>query len=449
MFRKLRIRFIAVAMCAITLVLAAIIGFINIRSYTETVRSADRTLALLRDNGGHFPAPRDPGDHTTPAEGVMPPTGESDEDRDSAVSSVPADPSSSPAADPGSSPARLPGFSPETPYETRFFTVTLDADGEITAVNIEKIAAIDQDTARSYAASLWQGQKTSGFQGDYRYLSFLTTEGDTMYIFLDCTRSLQPFREFLRTSLIVSLSGLLVVFLLVIFFSGLVMRPMAEMYRKQKRFITDANHELKTPLTVISADCEILEYHTGENEWTRTIREQVEHLTALTNQLVFLSRMDEGSTKGMMTDFSLSEIAEEAVQPYVAVAQTQGKQFRWEIAANLSCHGDMTMIRELISLLLDNAMKYSDAAGNIVFSLTPGKNSRSARITVSNTTDGIPKGDLDVLFERFYRLDPSRNSGTGGHGIGLSIARSIVEWHKGKISAFSPDGKTICFTVLL
>lgn len=425
MLKKLRIKFIAAAMCATAIVLVSIIGFINVRSYIGMRDSADEMLRLLAVNDGKFPIKQrgDPprGDPNCADNG-----GKKDDLRGDVLT---------------------PEMSPETPFETRFFTVTFAADGSVQSVNTDKIAAVDTSDAEKYASELYAAGKSLGFLQNYRYLASDTAEGGKMYIFLDCRRNLETFREFLATSCVISLVGYLVVFVLVVVFSGMIMRPFAEVYAKQRRFVTDANHELKTPLTVIGAACEILEYNSGENEWTDTIKDQVGRLTELTNKLVFLSKMDEDGTHAVMTDFSLSEVAETAARPYFTLAGSRGKKFSCDIEKNLSYCGDMGMIKELFGILLDNAFKYSPDGGEVLLTLKGAGKSR--RITVTNTAEGLPRGDLDMLFERFYRLDSSRNSETGGHGVGLSIARSIVTAHHGKITAASPDGKTAVFTVTL
>ena len=426
MLKKLRVKFIAVTLSVTALVLLTIIGFINIHNYNDIVANADLTLRMLQSNGGRFPT-RQPQDKQPPEGETKPPEAESEM-----------------SMKPDIWQDDLRRMSPEAPFETRFFSVTMDDSGNIIKTDIDKIAAVDDEKAGEYALAIYDNGNECGFCDNYRYIKGASSDGNGLYIFLDCTKSLDQFHEFLRAGILISVSGLAVVSLLVIIFSGVVMKPFAELHQKQKRFITDANHELKTPLTVINASCEILEYNTGENEWTDAIKEQVGHLTELTNKLVFLSRMDEDNKKYIMTDFSLSEVAEEAVRPFYSVAKADGKSLECNIEPNLSCHGDMGMIKELFSLLLDNAIKYSDAEGNIKLSVTA--NGKTGKIVVSNTTDGVPKGNLDVLFERFYRLDKSRNSNTGGHGVGLSVAKSIVTLHKGKITAFSPDGRNVVFT---
>ena len=410
MIKRLRKKFIILTSCSVLAVLVIIVGIINIVSYVNAVESADRIVALLIDGGGSFGSDRpDNGNHWDGESGFKP---------------------------------ERP-MSPETPFETRFFIVELDGNGEVTAVNTDKIAAVDGAQAGEYAVSLYKKNGRSGFYGNYRY-GTAEKENGTMYVFVDCTKELASFDNFLLVSLAVGASAFVAIFALVFFISGKVTKPIAESYAKQKRFITDASHELKTPLTVIGADAEVLEMQGTANEWTESIKEQVKRLTSLTEKLVFLARMDEEPTL-KATDFSLSDAVEETVKPFIAVALSKGLTLEEDIQKNMSYCGDEALLRQLVSLLVDNALKYSDENGKITVRL------RSAggkiQFTVSNPAKEL-NGDLSVLFERFYRNDKSRNSETGGHGVGLSLAKAIVEAHKGKITA-NAENATVTFTVTL
>ena len=226
----------------------------------------------------------------------------------------------------------------------------------------------------------------------------------------------------------------------------MLVKPVAESYEKQKRFITDASHEIKTPLTIIDANTEVLEMTGGENQWTKSTRKQIARLTSLTEKLVFLSRMDEESTQLEMTDFAISDAVIDTAEPFVSYAASRGKTLELDIAPDLTYHGNEGCIRQCVSLLLDNAVKYSTENGKL--RLTFHKQGRALALTVWNTTDPIPVGRHDELFERFYRPDSSRNTKTGGHGIGLSVVHAIATAHKGKISAKSEDGNSLTFSIL-
>lgn len=230
-------------------------------------------------------------------------------------------------------------------------------------------------------------------------------------------------------------------------FSRLAVKPFAESYQKQKRFITDASHEIKTPLTIIEANTEVLNMEYGENEWLKSTSNQVKRLTKLTERLVYLSRMDEEREVLQKTDFSISDAVYEAARSFKAMAKSQNKTLNISVQPNVSYYGDESSIIRLVSLLLENAMKYSDDEGTV--SLKFCTNGKNKVLSVKNTVAEIQKGKLDMLFDRFYRIDKSRNSQTGGFGIGLSVAKAIVNAHKGKITAVSADGKSIEITAVL
>ena len=235
--------------------------------------------------------------------------------------------------------------------------------------------------------------------------------------------------------------------ILVIVLSKKIVKPVIESYEKQKRFITDAGHEIKTPLTVIDADAEVLEMDCGDNEWLKDIRKQTAKLKDLTNNLIYLSRMEENQDKVVMIDFPISDIVEETAASFQALAVTQEKRFDCEIEPMLTCYGNEQNIQRLLEILLDNALKYSNAGGHISVKLK--KNGKGIILSVYNTAEHVSKENISHIFERFYRLDESRNSKTGGYGIGLSIANAIVQAHKGKITAETEDEKSLKITVQL
>lgn len=468
MIKTLRKKFIAIAMLSTALVLFIIIGAINIANYINTNANLDARLELIAYNGGTFPDMNDDG--SAPAvpdisseapdsstTDMAPAPDGSTVPNDSTVSdgsTAPDDSMVPPAPDSGSyfdDQYGRHGIDKETPFETRYFSVLLYENGNVSTIDTGKIASVSTSEAGDYATSLYGKGKTKGFIDQYKYLSVSTTNtnGDNMvlYVFINCSKELMTIRTYALASIGISIIGLLVVFVLVCFFSKTVTKPMAESYEKQKRFITDASHEIKTPLTIIDANTEVLEMMEGENEWTVSIRKQIARLTTLTEKLVFLSRMDEDSTRLEMLEFNISDAILDTAMPFETVAESKGKTLDISVAPDINYTGSETNIRQMVSLLLDNAIKYSSENGSIRLNFST--NGKLKILSVWNTVDEIETRKLDYLFERFYRIDKSRNSKTGGFGIGLSVVQAIVQAHNGKVSAKSEDGKSIEFTISL
>lgn len=393
-------------------------------SYYKVVADADEVLAVLGANNGVFPKPQE-GDPSNPDSDASPGNGHGGK---------------------GNGFKRW-GLSAEPPYESRFFSVLLDEEGQVLQTDTGQIAAVDAEDAAACAQGVFATGSSSGFWGHYRYLRYQSDSGIRV-IFLDCNRSLSSFRSTLLTSLSLAGGGLAAVLVLLLIVSKRMIRPVVESYEKQKRFITDAGHELKTPLTIISADTDLAEMDCGENQWLTDIRRQAQRLTGLTNDLIYLSRMEEEQPKLSCIEFPISDVVEEMAHAFLAPATSQGKAFSISVQPMLAYTGDEKSIRQLVSILVDNALKYSPSGGQMALSLE--KQGRNLVLTVSNTTDqAMEREQLAHLFDRFYRTDQSRNSQTGGYGLGLSIAKSIVGAHKGKIKSDCRDGHTLSITVTL
>lgn len=393
MGRRLRRKFILVAMGAVTVVLTLIIAGINIVNYSHVCKMADARLDYILAGKDGFDWEDEPKDD--PANG-----------KDAGDSQA------------GVRIRHFEGMTAESPFDTRYFTVSI-AGGQVTDVNTARIAAVDAKRAASIAAKLHSKGWVSGFSGNYRYTTDVQDD-ETTYVFVDCSRELASFHSFLSASVAISCIGWLAVLAIVTGASGAVIRPMVESYSKQKRFITDASHEIKTPLAVIDAANEVQEIESGESEWTQSIHEQVARLTALTERLVFLARMDEGSAGFTMTSIDLSEAVDKAAAPFGSVAVSRGKRLATSIASGVRAHADAAAVAQVVELLLDNATRYASEDSVIELSLravSRGAGKGSAELVVSNAVDELPEGDLDRLFDRFYRADASRSSKTGGSGV--------------------------------
>lgn len=426
--RRLRRKFILVAMGAVTVVLTLIIAGINIVNYSHVCKMVDARLDYIVAGKGGIDGEDEPAN---------------DLSQDMGAGKVAAGNREVVRV------GHFEGMTAESPFDTRYFTVTL-VDGQVVDVNTARIAAVGAKHAVRIAAGLYSKGLTSGFSGNYRYT--VTVQGDeTTYVFVDCSRELASFHSFLSASVAISCNGWLAVLAIVTVASGAVIRPMVESYSKQKRFITDASHEIKTPLAVIDAANEVQEIESGESEWTQSIHEQVARLTAMTERLVFLARMDEGSAGFTMTSIDLSESVDKAAAPFESVAVSRGKRLSTSIASGVRAHADTAAVAQVVELLLDNATRYASEDSVIELSLraaSRGRGKGAAELVVSNAVDELPEGDLDRLFDRFYRADVSRSSKTGGSGVGLSVVRAIAEAHGGSASVCG-HGNQITFTVRL
>ena len=426
--RRLRRKFILVAMGAVTVVLTLIIAGINIVNYSHVCKMVDARLDYIVAGKGGIDGEDEPAN---------------DLSQDMGAGKVAAGNREVVRV------GHFEGMTAESPFDTRYFTVTL-VDGQVVDVNTARIAAVGAKHAVRIVAGLYSKGLTSGFSGNYRYT--VTVQGDeTTYVFVDCSRELASFHSFLSASVAISCNGWLAVLAIVTVASGAVIRPMVESYSKQKRFITDASHEIKTPLAVIDAANEVQEIESGESEWTQSIHEQVARLTALTERLVFLARMDEGSAGFTMTSIDLSESVDKAAAPFESVAVSRGKRLSTSIASGVRAHADAAAVAQVVELLLDNATRYASEDSVIELSLraaSRGRGKGAAELVVSNAVDELPEGDLDRLFDRFYRADVSRSSKTGGSGVGLSVVRAIAEAHGGSASVCG-HGNQITFTVRL
>ena len=332
----------------------------------------------------------------------------------------------------------------ETKFSTRFFTVRCNQSGDIVSADIEFVASVTEETARSYAGEAMKRNRERGWIEGYRYKVYQTDMGQAV-VFVDGNMNRSMTSMLLLAAGAVLILSLIVILILIIIFSKRAVRPVAESYEKQKQFITDANHDLKTPLTLILTNLDIVEAEVGKNEWLEDIRAEGERMSELVKQLVTLSRMDEDRTDMSRENFSLSDAVTDTVSEFQMLSEEKDKPIKAAVQTGIDYCGDEAGIRRVISILLDNALKYCDSGGEIFISLT---RKHHPIICVENTCSVVDTLELDKLFDRFYRADPSRTY-TGSFGIGLSIAKAIVQKHQGEISAYKKDACHIGFQVIL
>lgn len=401
-----------ITMGSLFLVIVILIGSINLVNLYQMNVKADNLLVLLADNNGKMPQ--------NPKDGPREPKFEFE--------------------------GKL---SAETPFITRYFVVRLDEIDAITQIDTGHVAAISSAVAQEYAQKVLASKKLTGYRGDYKFL--VAEQGDQkLLLFVDCHVQIQSAMSFLWISCVIALFSMLVVFILVWVLSKRAVRPVIEQLDRQKQFITDAGHEIKTPLAIISANSDVLELQHGSNEWVGSIKNQTKRLDSLVKGLLSLARLDEGKSALEFSEFSLSKVASDTASGFETLAVKGEKTFSLQVQSDLVISGNEGSIRQLISILVDNAVKYTPVGGNIAIVLARQGNTKKILFEVVNTYD-TANGEIDMerLFDRFYRADSSRASGreTGGYGIGLSIAKEIAQLHKCRITA-NRQGGLICFRVL-
>lgn len=407
MLKKMRWRFIGASMGAFTAVVIVLLCIINIWNYGRITRQQDETLQMLLKFENDSKPPFMGDDFHMPG-----PFGR---------------------------------FSPEVRYMIRFFVVYTDKDGTVLHINQDHIASVSEQDAIDYAGQVLKKGAVSGYFEGYRYVIHETHNGNTI-VFLNSEREIQTIQSLMIVTITVAVSCLLAVFILVVALSQRAIAPYVRNNEAQKRFITDAGHELKTPLTAISTSADVLAMENGDNEWVQNIRLQSQRMSKLIADLVTLSRLDEEQPFPDMSEFALSEAIWEISEPFSALAEAKGKEYVQHIEDNLVIKGDKNAIQQMVSILLDNALKYSNDKGKI--RLDVQKKQRKTEIKVYNTCDANVCENPDRLFDRFYRSESSRNN-RDSFGIGLSIAKSIAENHGGTIRVKTIHDTAISFEIVL
>ena len=320
----------------------------------------------------------------------------------------------------------------KTPNNNGFSIAKIDENKNVIRSYRDDVLIKGKDDLQKLVTDAVNESSTSGYVGTYRYLK-VNNDAGNLVLLLNTQRDLDSFHAFMRNSIIVSSIVILSVFILLVLISKKVIAPIQQSYQKQKQFITDASHELKTPLAIIRSNTDVLELENGDSKWTKNI--QIDRLTSLVNSLVVFSRMEEKDTAEKVK-FNLSESLHARIDDFEELASFQKKHIIADIDNNIYYRGEQQAIVQLMDILLENAIKYATKETNI--NVTLKKNKKYAMMKISNQAN-VKKGDLRKVFDRFYRLDESRNSTVKGYGIGLSMAKLIAEKHKEVIKAYAPE----------
>lgn len=412
MIKVLQKKFVFTAMLAVTILLLILLGTINILNIVMVRTETNKTLAMISEADGNF-------DHIQPPPNPAPPSDfriKPKDERDKFLSS-------------------------------NFFIVRLNACGQIVFTDVSRTSLVNETSAEELALRVFEKGTGSGKIGKYRYrISTSRLGNETVIIFLDASEETLSYIRVLLLSGGIGVVCWILMLLMVVFLSKKAILPIAENIEKQKQFVTNAGHEIKTPLAIILSNTEAMELYLGENKWSRNIREQTVRLNGLMKNLLLLAKMDESAGEIIQEEISLSDLVSESVRAFAEPIHLRGIVLQTNIEPNVIMKANKDQMSQLLSILLDNAAKYTDDSGTIMVSLE--KNEKRVRLAIKNSCEALPDTLPDKLFDRFYRDDKARTQKTGGYGIGLSVARSIAEANKVAITAEYENPNFISFTII-
>lgn len=407
MIKKLQKKFIFSAMLAITILIVLLLGAINIGNAYASKNQNEQLINSLLNNETMKQPPRN---EKRPMEFLSAPM-----DENFKMASV-------------------------------YFTIRTDSCDNIISTDVNRIANISEEEAEELFKEVIHSETSEGKIGSFRYKCAVNEHDNSkVYFFLDTTRQTHDVLRVLMLSSFIGFSCWIAMLLLVILLSKKAIRPVAENIERQKQFVTDAGHEIKTPLAIILSNTEAMELYNGENKWSKNIKEQVNRLNGLMQNLLTLAKSDENSLDDIKESVSLSELTENITDMFNENAKLKSVYIEKDIEQNIACVVNKELFSRLISILMDNAVKYSNQNGTIHVMLS--KNEKHIQLEISNTCDHLPQCPANRLFDRFYRSDSARTQKNGGYGIGLSAAESIVRMHKGTINAKYKNDNTIVFKV--
>lgn len=349
--------------------------------------------------------------------------------------------------------APLPGAEREWQSVIPAFCVTVNKAGEISLEAGESVK-VSQEVVEQAVEEVLSSGAERGKLNDLglRFLKETTPRGDTHIAFSDLSWEWSSLWRLVFNSLLIGAGALVVFFLISLFLSRLALKPVEEAWMQQRQFVADASHELKTPLTVILANTGIIEGHAQEtvasqDKWIRYIREEAQRMKGLVEDMLFLAKHDDARRPARTQLCNLSDLATGCVLRFESVAFESGVELDSEIQPGLTLQGDLDCLERLVMILLDNAVKYAGEPGRVRLELQ--RRQERAVLSVTNTGAPIPQEHLEHLFQRFYRVDGSRSRKEGGYGLGLAIAQTIVQAHRGQIEVKSDAQSGTCFTVTL
>jgi signal transduction histidine kinase len=332
------------------------------------------------------------------------------------------------------------------------FAVQLDTDNNITNVYYNNIDKSDTVTLNTLVKSSLADKNLTGLiqNNTFRFLKHPNEKGIKI-AFTDRSLEINTLNSLLKTFILVGIGSMTAFFMVSLYLANWAVKPIKKSWEQQRQFVSDASHELKTPLTVILANTDIVLSHKDDTisnqvKWINYIKAEGERMTTLVNDLLFLAKSDANRNDLVFSKVNFSDIIWNCVLPFESVAFEEEKLIESEITPDLYINGDNNRLKQLVCILIDNAIKYSKEKGTIKVSLT--KNQDKTVLLINNTGEPIPKEKMPYIFERFYRIDESRTRKKDGYGLGLAIGKTIADSHNGKIAVRSSEAEGTTFTVV-
>ena len=411
MIKQLQRKFIVSSMLAITILLIVVLGGVNIFNTVSTNRQTDKLLSTLAEVENS-------------AITLMLPEVRSSWNLFSAV------------------------VTQDDTLGAIYFVVREDVFGKIRTVDTSHISSVNVQEAQNYVKHIQNVKSGTGSLGRFKYMVMppVGNLGKT-YIFLDVTKQINNVWQVLLLSVGVGILCWIAMLFLIVLLSKRAIKPIATNIEKQKQFVTDAGHEIKTPLAIIMANTDAMELHYGESKYSKNIRNQIFRLKDLTQDLLTLAKMEESTDKKIKESFSMTALVEESINQFEESIAAKGITLYKNIQPDLSINSNKEQVQRLVSILVDNATKYVSENGSIEIYLS--QTNKQINFVVVNTAENLENLQLDKIFDRFYRGDDARTQKNGGYGIGLSAAKAIVQSLKGAITVQKQNINKIVFVVKL
>ena len=407
MFKQLQKSFVKSAMLSFTAVLLVVLVAVNVVNYRQTVDQVDHLVTMLVNNDGTFPdapeggmAPKEHPEHGMP-KGME--------------------------------------FRKDDQMATRYAVVRV-ANDTVQSVDRTHLVSLDEEALKELGLRIAQGTSTKGWEGSLRY-QVAKTDAGTMVVLVDANKETQQVSRLMMVTGAVFILCLAVVYVLVRLVSKRAIRPFVENVERQQQFIANASHEIKTPLAVLSANTDLLAMMGTEAKFVDSNKRQIKRLNSLVEQMLILSRYDEGEAAATKEEVDLVAVTKTIVEEILPVLNEKGLQVEFTGEAQTLVTTNKSAMTELIRILLDNAMKYT--VGEPVITVEAKRN----QLAIGNETEPMTKEQVSQIFDRFYRVDSSRNRTTGGSGLGLSIAQKIAETNDVQLTAELTSETQIRFVI--